>query len=113
MVIKMDIQLTALAAAKLKLLLWEETKDKPLAIRIVLLTSGCSTPSFCLEVTEQKKQLLMETIADVPFIQYPEDKQWIDGIIIDLNRENGKFHITHPNPEKLSNCPLPQGGVDY
>lgn len=109
----MDIQLTALAAAKLKLLLWEETKDKPLAIRIVLLTSGCSTPSFALEVIEQNNELLTKTIANVPFAQYAEDKQWIDGITIDLNRENGKFHIAHPNPEQLSNCPLPQGGVNH
>lgn len=107
----MDIKLTELAAAKLRLLLWEETKDIPLAIRIVLLTSGCNTPSFGLEVIEQSAALQQTKIRDIPFVWYPDDEQWLHGISIDINRENGKFMIDHPDPSQLTNCPMePQGG---
>lgn len=107
-----EIKITELAAAKLRLLLWEETIDVPLAIRIVLLTSGCNTPSFGLEVIEQKPELQQIKIKNIPFAWYADDEPWLEGISIDINRENGKFIIDHPNPSQLSNCPMEPQGVN-
>jgi Fe-S cluster assembly iron-binding protein IscA len=110
----MEVKLTELAAAKLRLLLWEETIDVPLAIRIVLLTSGCNTPSFGLEVIEQKSELQQTKIRNIPFAWYADDEQWLNGISIDINRENGKFIIDHPNSTQLTNCPMePQGAGQH
>lgn len=108
----MEIKLTELAATKLQLLLWEETINVPLAIRIVLLTSGCNTPSFGLEVIEQRPELQRTKIRNIPFVWYADDEQWLQGISIDINRENGKFIIDHPNPSQLTNCPMEPQGVD-
>jgi Fe-S cluster assembly iron-binding protein IscA len=108
----MEIKISEIAAAKLRLLLWEETTNVALAIRIVLLTSGCNTPSFGIEVIEQKKQMKTKTVQKIPIVWYPDDEQWLVGISIDLNRENGKFIIDHPNPSQLSNCTMQPQGVD-
>jgi Fe-S cluster assembly iron-binding protein IscA len=108
----MQIKLSELAAAKLQLLLWEETKDVPLSIRIVLLTSGCNTPSFGLEVIEPKSELQQMKIRNIPFVWYTDDEQWLGGISIDINRENGKFIIEHPDPSLLTNCPMEPQGVE-
>jgi Fe-S cluster assembly iron-binding protein IscA len=111
-VITMEIQITELAAAKLRLLLWKETIDLPLAVRIVLLTSGCNTPSFGLEVIEQQNNQKQIKLRNIPFVWYTEDEQWLEGISIDINRENGKFVIEHPDPSQLTNCPMEPQGAD-
>jgi Fe-S cluster assembly iron-binding protein IscA len=108
----MEIKISEIAAAKLRLLLWEETTNVPLAIHIVLLTSGCNTPSFGIEVIEQKNQMKTKTVHEIPLVWYPDDEQWLVGITIDLNRENGKFIIDHPDPSQLSNCTRQPQGVD-
>lgn len=110
LVINMELQLTDLAAAKLRLLLWEEKDYSDLAIRVVLLTSGCNTPSFGLEVTEQKENMRRQTFHDIPFVWYPEDEDWLVSISIDLNRENGKFIIDHPDSSLLTNCRMEPRG---
>jgi Fe-S cluster assembly iron-binding protein IscA len=107
----MEIKLTKLAAAKLRVILFTETINTPLAVRVVLLTSGCNTPSFGLEVIEQQEEQNMIRIHNIPIVWLEEDEQWLDGIAIDFNQENGKFIIDHPNPSQLTNCPMePQGG---
>ncbi|MCH5583409.1 hypothetical protein MK805_00235 [Shimazuella sp. AN120528] len=108
----MEIKLTELAATKLRLLLFQETINVPLAIRIVLLTSGCNTPSFGLEVIEQKSEYQKTKVRNIPFVWYPDDERWLHGISIDINRENGKFIIDHPDPSQLTNCPMVPQEVD-
>ncbi len=112
MVILMNIQLTDLAAAKLRLLLWEEKSTSPLAIHVALLTSGCNTPSFGLEVIEPKSNMERLTISNIPFVWYTEEITWLPGITIDLNRENGKFIIIHPDSSLLTNCTMEPLGDD-
>lgn len=101
----MDFQITELASAKLKLILLQESDTKPLAFRIVPLTTGCSTPSFALELTEISKQQKIVKYQEIPFLDQSENP-WLDGLVIDLNRNSGKFIIYHPNPGFLSDCGL-------
>lgn len=96
--------MSELALAKLKLILFQETGAQPLAFRIVPLTSGCSTPSFALELTEIGKHPLTD-YQGVPFLDQSEHS-WLDGLVIDLDRETGKLSIFHPNPSFLSDCGL-------
>ncbi|SFJ47375.1 iron-sulfur cluster biosynthesis family protein [Thermoflavimicrobium dichotomicum] len=102
----MNIQLSPLAAAKLKLILMEENTEHPLAVRVIPLTSGCSTPSFAIELTEVRPEFETQAVEDIVFAWLPQEAAWMDGLVIDLNRENGKFSIYHPNPPFMSDCQL-------
>jgi Fe-S cluster assembly iron-binding protein IscA len=104
----MQIQLSDLAAAKLHWLLYEERKnsDHPLAIHIIPLTSGCNSPTFALEITDVNPTYETATIKGVPFVWQEDEAAWMDGLIIDLNRENGKFSIEHPHPPFMPACPF-------
>ncbi|RAL21894.1 hypothetical protein [Thermoflavimicrobium daqui] len=102
----MNIQLSPLAAAKLKLILLDEKGDQPLAVRIIPLTSGCSTPSFAIELTEIRPEFKIQNEQGIDFAWLPHEDAWMDGLVIELNRENGKFSIFHPNPPFMSDCQL-------
>lgn len=102
----MKVQLSDLAAAKLLYILSQEKEHELLAFRVIPLTSGCSTPSFALELTEVLSHFETTKIKDIPFTWIPSERSWMDGLMIDLNRENGKFIIFHPNPPFQSNCQL-------
>lgn len=108
----MNVKISELAVAVLKLHLLEEEKGEPLAFRIVPLTSGCNTPSFALELTERNNQKIVE-YQGIPFIDQSE-WDWIKDLVIDYNRSTGKLTISHPNPTFLSNCQINQsiGGSD-
>lgn len=105
----MNIQLSDLAALKLKLLIYQEPSSVPLAVRIIPLTSGCSTPSFALELTEISPGYEMAVVKEITFAWPPSEAAWMDGLVIDLNRENGKFSIFHPHPPFISDCQLEAG----
>jgi Fe-S cluster assembly iron-binding protein IscA len=100
----LQIHISELASAKLKALLWQESSSEPLAFRVVPLTSGCSTPSFALELSEVGSQALTR-YADVPFLDQSAHP-WLDGLVIDVERANGKLSIAHPNPAFLVDCGL-------
>lgn len=102
------IHLSDLAAAKLQWLLYQEsrTSDKPLGVHVIPLTSGCNTPSFALELSEFSPNCLTQTEKEVPFFWTAEESAWMDGLQIDLNRDNGKFAIYHPHPPYMSECPF-------
>lgn len=102
----MHIELSDLAALKLRLLILEEKSEHPLAVRVIPLTSGCSTPSFALELTEVLPSYESTMVKELLFAWLPEEREWMNGIVIDINRENGKFIIFHPNPPFMSNCQL-------
>lgn len=102
----MQIQLSLLAAMKLKILLSDESSETPLAVRVVPLTSGCSTPSLALELTEVLPHHESGEEQGITFVWEPSDRAWMDGLVIDLNRENGKFTIYHPYPPFESSCQL-------
>jgi Fe-S cluster assembly iron-binding protein IscA len=101
----MNIQLTPLAAVKLKLLLLQERENQNLAVHVVPLTTGCGSPSFALEITEASSQFQKVEILGVPFAWQTGEEAWLDGLVIDLNRETGRFVIYHPNPP-FSTCPF-------
>ncbi|WP_139179430.1 iron-sulfur cluster biosynthesis family protein [Lihuaxuella thermophila] len=102
----MNIQLSELAAIRLKLLISGERSPEPLAVRVVPLTSGCSAPSFALELTEILPEYETKTEKGIVFAWLPSESAWMDGLVIDLNRENGKFSIYHPHPPFMSDCQL-------
>ncbi|GGE09142.1 hypothetical protein GCM10011571_08100 [Marinithermofilum abyssi] len=108
----MDIQLSDLAAARLKALLLDEPDSDRLAVRVIPLTSGCSTPSFALELTDIREGYIVTEVKGISFACPPGETGWLDGIVIDLNRENGKFSIYHPDPPFLPDCSMPAAPMD-
>lgn len=100
----MNIQISSAAAARLHALLLQETGEEQLAVRVVPLTSGCRTPSFALELTEVPPGYLTVTVAEILFTCPPEEKEWLEGLKIDMNRDNGKFMIYHPHPPLMNSC---------
>jgi Fe-S cluster assembly iron-binding protein IscA len=104
---RMNIYISPLAALRLKAILMQEEDGENLAVRVVPRTSGCGTPSFALELTEPIPGSFTVTAEGVPFTCPPLEKGWLDGIIIDINRENGKFIVHHPHPPAESGCPFP------
>lgn len=103
----MNIQISPLAAARLKALLASEKDGNELAVRVVPLTSGCGSPSFALELTDICRGYEIAEAEGIRFTCPPAEKAWLDGIVIDFNRENGKFIIHHPRPP-LTDCRLPK-----
>lgn len=101
----MQIHISELASAKLKLILYQESNEDTLAFRIVPLTSGCQTPTFALELTEVTKDQPLKFYHEIPFLDQSEFP-WLDGLMIDLNRTNGKLAIYHPNPSFLMDCQM-------
>lgn len=99
----MNIHVSELAVAKLKLYLMEEGNAPNLAFRIVPFTTGCGTPSFGIELTEIGAHQKTIQIQGIPFIEQTQF-EWLDGLHIDLNRSSGKLSIYHPNPSFPSNC---------
>ncbi|MBA4494872.1 hypothetical protein ACFO25_03710 [Paenactinomyces guangxiensis] len=63
-------------------------------------------PSFALELTEILPHFETEVKQGIPFVWLPAEAAWMDGLVIDLNRENGKFSVYHPHPPSMSDCQL-------
>lgn len=104
----MNTTITPLAVAKLTYLLYQEKKNgEQLFFRVIPLTSGCGAPTFALEITEPRRDWIQIQIAGIPFAFPDEETIWMDGLVIDINRENGKFSIYHQNPPFFQNCQLP------
>ncbi|MDR6225953.1 hypothetical protein [Desmospora profundinema] len=103
----MDIQISRQAAARLTAILMQEPDADRLAVRVVPLTSGCSTPSFALELTEVNPGSYLTEAAGVPFTCPPAEKGWLDGIVIDWRKETDSFSIYHPSPPFSTLCPIP------
>ncbi len=101
--ILVNIQISELARATLKLYLLEEENDQPLAFQIVPLTSGCSTPSFALELTEVREDQNVIELHGIPFVDQSRF-DWLNGLVIDVDRSTGKLSIFHPNPSFPSEC---------
>lgn len=99
----MNIQISELAIATLKLYLFEEEDGQPLAFQFVPLTSGCNTPSFALELIEVRENQNIVTLHGVPFVDQSKF-DWLHGLVIDLNRSTGKLSIYHPHLSFRSNC---------
>jgi len=102
----MDIRISPTAVARLKAILSQEEDGERLAVRVVPLTSGCGSPSFAIELTEVRPGYLTVEKEGILFACPPYEKEWMDGIHIDLNRENGKFSITHSKPPGGWGCSL-------
>jgi Fe-S cluster assembly iron-binding protein IscA len=106
----MDIRISPLAVARLKAILAQEEDGERLAVRVVPLTSGCGAPSFAIELTEVRPDYITVKKEGILFTCPPYEKEWMDGIHIDLNRENGKFSITHSRPPGGWGCNLGRSG---
>ncbi|PTM57598.1 hypothetical protein [Desmospora activa] len=104
----MNIHISQMAAARLTALLMQEPDADRLAIRVVPLTSGCSTPSFALEMTEVQPGMFQTKASEVPFTCLPHEKTWLDGIVIDWQKETNTFSVFHPHPPFTSACPTPR-----
>jgi Fe-S cluster assembly iron-binding protein IscA len=107
----MDIGLSDLAAARLKLLLWQEQAEgERLAVKVVPLTSGCGLPAFALELTEIRPSDQTVEFKGVPFAWKPAESSWLDGIRIDWDRNTDKFSVWHPRPPHEIDCGLNKPG---
>ena len=103
----MNIRISNQAAARLHALLLEEPDQDKLSVRLVPLSTGCGTPSFALELTEVRPGFFTTETKGIRFSYSPEEKDWLDGIVIDWNRETHKFSIFHPEPLLSDDCPAP------
>lgn len=103
-----NIQISPLAAARLKILLHWEEEDEQLAVRLVPLTCGCGTPSFALELTEVGSDDLLVWVEGIPFACSESEKTWLNGVEIDWSRQTGRFSIYHPDPPSHPDCCLPK-----
>lgn len=108
-VLDIQMHISDLAAAKLQWLLYQEQNDAsaPLAVRLIPMTSGCNTPSFALELMEVQPDHPTHIENNILFTWETNERSWIDGLHIDLDRNTGKFIIAHTSPPLLDNCPLP------
>jgi Fe-S cluster assembly iron-binding protein IscA len=102
----MDIRISPSAVAQLKRILSQEEDGERLAVRVVPLTSGCGSSAFAIELTEVRPGYITVEKEGILFTCPPYESQWMDGILIDLNRENGKFTILHPRPPREWVCNL-------
>ncbi|SHF30438.1 Fe-S cluster assembly iron-binding protein IscA [Seinonella peptonophila] len=105
----LHVDISDLAAAKLKWLLTQEQDQSSdwLGFRVIPLTSGCNTPSFAIEMTEWKISDSKIEVKGVPFLYDVATSNWLDGLVIDVNRDTGRFSVYHPNPPEMGGCPLP------
>jgi len=102
----MNIHLSDRAAFKLTCILHAEKSDKPLAIRVVPLTSGCHSASLALEITDLTPRFQTKEVKSVLFAWKPDEAGWLNGLEIDVNRETGKLELFHPHPPASLSCPL-------
>ncbi|SMO73011.1 iron-sulfur cluster biosynthesis family protein [Melghirimyces algeriensis] len=99
----MKIHISHKAAARLQTLLSHENSAQ-LAVRVVPLTSGCSTPSFALELTKIRQGFITQESKGVCFACPRQEAEWMDGMVIDWDQESDKFSVYHPNPPFLNDC---------
>lgn len=97
--------ITPLAAARLRLLIDAEPDAKELGIQLQMTSSGCGSLAFSITLTTKSKEEQSIELEGIPLIYREEDRQWLNGLVVDLNRETGRFQIFHPNPPTTS-CPV-------
>lgn len=104
------VQLSELAAAKLKLILWDEPHADRLCYRIVPITTGCGSTSFQITLTEANDGDRILTVSNIPFGYEEADIPHLHGLQIDLNRGTGNFELANPLyvPED-HDCVMPSG----
>ncbi|MFM1651360.1 HesB/IscA family protein [Brevibacillus sp. B_LB10_24] len=98
------ITITPLAAARLALTIADEPDADRLGIRIVMTTTGCSSVSYSIAITERSAGEQTATFSGIRVFYREEDLPLLTGLVIDLNRTNGRLQLFHPNPP--NNCPL-------
>ena len=100
------VNLSQLAALKLKIILLDESGAEKLCYRVVPVTSGCGSTAFQLTLTEKRDGEHIVWINDIPFGYTKEDFPLLDGLTIDLNRQSGKLELSHRSyqPESAACC---------
>ncbi len=102
--------ISSLAAARLRLLMEQEADAPELGIKLQMTSSGCGSLSFAIAITTPEKNDLSEEIEGIKLFYQEADRSWLAGLVIDLNRETGRFQIFHPRPP-ASGCAL--SSVDF
>ncbi|AQS54941.1 MAG: hypothetical protein LOD88_04800 [Novibacillus thermophilus] len=100
------VNLSQLAALKLKMILLDEPDAERLCYRVVPVTSGCGSTAFQLTLTEKRDGDHIVWIKDIPFSYTKDDLPLLDGLAIDLNRQSGKLEFIHRSyqPDHTACC---------
>ncbi|WP_139489491.1 HesB/IscA family protein [Brevibacillus dissolubilis] len=99
------LTITPLAAARLHMLIQQEPDADVLGISVQVVTTGCSSFSYNITMTERGPRDECEEIAGLSLFYQITDIPLIQGLVIDFDKETGRFHIFNPNPPAAS-CPI-------
>lgn len=100
------ITITPAASALLRRLLLAEPDVDQLGIKILVTTTGCSSYSFSIAMTEPSANDRETWIDGIRLLTQESEEAFLDGLIIDRNRENGRLQIFHPT-QLQGGCSLP------
>ncbi|MGO0060661.1 HesB/IscA family protein [Brevibacillus fluminis] len=100
------ITITPAASALLRDILAAETDADALGIKVLVTTTGCSSYSFSIAMTEPGASDRVTWIDGIRLLTTESEEAFLDGLIIDRNRENGRLQIFHPT-QLQGGCSLP------
>ena len=98
------ITITPHAAARLALLIAEETDADKLGIRLVPTTTGCGSYTYSIAITEEQTGDLVQEMHGIRIFYKTVDVETVTGTVIDCDAKTGRFSIHHPRPLQ-TDCP--------
>jgi Fe-S cluster assembly iron-binding protein IscA len=99
------ITITPTAAARLSALIAEEQDADRLGIKIIATTSGCGSYAYSIAITEAGRLDKSVDVTGIRLFYRDEEKDLLDGIVVDFDPVTGRFSLTHTRPPQ-TNCPL-------
>ncbi|MGD8191709.1 hypothetical protein ACQCN2_17145 [Brevibacillus ginsengisoli] len=100
-----NVIIKPIAAARLRLLMDAEPDANELGIQLQMTSSGCGSLAFSITLTTKSKEDRCEELEGIRLFYREGDHAWLNGLVVDLNRETGRFQIFHSNPPSTS-CPI-------
>lgn len=100
------ITITPAATTRLRSVIAAEPDAELLGIKILVTTTGCSSYSYSVAITEPSTDDRETFIDGIRLLANENEEAFLDGLIIDVNAENGRLQIFHPR-QLQSGCSLP------
>ncbi|MGE5704428.1 MAG: HesB/IscA family protein [Clostridia bacterium] len=99
------ITITPAAASLLARTIAAEPDSQLLGVKIVITTTGCSSYSYSIAITEPSSQDTVTMVEGIRVLTRPSDEAFLAGLIVDVNPISGRLCIHHTNPPQ-SGCTL-------
>jgi len=99
------ITITPAAAARLSALIAQEQDADRLGIKIIATTSGCGSLAYSIAITEASRMDKSIDVSGIRLFYREEEKDMLNGIIVDFDPMTGRFSLAHPRPPQTG-CPL-------